>query len=95
MSQGIFAPSLAALNVKILLVEDNAINCEIAVGILEDFGCQVITAENGEQAIAQLNTINDIGLVLMNCQMPIMDGYEATQCKCLNSWLIRFPLETN
>jgi len=65
----------------ILLVEDNIINQEVAKGVLEDFGFQIAIAANGREALHLLNT-RDLGdpfhMVLMDCQMPIMDGYEAT-----------------
>ena len=63
---------------KILLVEDNLINQEVAKGIIEDLGYIIDTAENGQEAIEILNTAHNYKLVLMDCQMPIMDGYECT-----------------
>ena len=61
----------------ILLVEDNPINQILAVAMLSKYGHQVDIAENGEQALRSLaNRAYD--LVLMDCQMPVMDGYEAT-----------------
>lgn len=61
----------------VLLAEDNAINQEVAVGMLEALGCRVTTAEDGHEA---LNLLSRVGpdLVLMDCRMPKMDGYEAT-----------------
>ena len=62
---------------KILLVEDNAVNREVAVGMLESLGCVVRTAENGWLALEEMN--NDAyDAVLMDCQMPVMDGLTAT-----------------
>tara|TARA_R110002111_G_scaffold1306_6_gene8902 strand:+ start:730 stop:3357 length:2628 start_codon:yes stop_codon:yes gene_type:complete len=64
---------------KLLLVEDNFINTEVALGILEDCGYhQIETAENGQEAIDLLKQ-EQFDLVLMDCQMPILDGYEATR----------------
>ncbi len=62
---------------RILLVEDNLINQEVAKELLSDFGLDIVIAENGNEAIDQLrNQVFD--LVFMDCQMPIMDGYAAT-----------------
>jgi CheY-like chemotaxis protein len=62
---------------KILLVEDNAVNREVAVGMLESLGCVAHTAENGWLALEEMN--NDAyDAVLMDCQMPVMDGLTAT-----------------
>jgi signal transduction histidine kinase/DNA-binding response OmpR family regulator len=65
---------------RILLVEDNMINREVAMGLLEDLGLAIDCAENGEEALHTL-THSELpyALVLMDCQMPIMDGYEATR----------------
>ena len=64
---------------RILLVEDNLINQEVAKGIIEDFGFAIDTAENGKEAIDALKRTNDYSLVLMDCQMPLMDGYQCTK----------------
>jgi len=62
---------------KILLVEDNPVNREVAVGMLESLGCVAHTAENGWLALEVMN--NDAyDAVLMDCQMPVMDGLTAT-----------------
>ena len=62
----------------VLLVEDNIVNQKLAVRLLERFGCTVDVAASGIEALAQLAE-RDYGLVLMDCQMPEMDGYEATR----------------
>ena len=65
----------------ILLVEDNELNREIAVAILHEYGFLVDTAENGAVAVEKIRT-SDPGrydLVLMDVQMPVMDGYTATR----------------
>jgi signal transduction histidine kinase/DNA-binding response OmpR family regulator len=66
---------------QILLVEDNDVNQLVASGILEEFGLAVDIAANGLAAIQRLNDIDAarVSLVLMDCQMPVMDGYDATQ----------------
>lgn len=63
---------------RILLVEDNAINCEVAVELLSGGGVTVDTAENGRVAVAMVRT-TPYDLVLMDIQMPEMDGREATR----------------
>ncbi len=62
----------------ILLVEDNAINQEIILGLLEHSGIRVCVASNGKEAIDMYEK-NYYELVLMDLQMPIMDGFEATK----------------
>ena len=66
---------------KILLVEDNEINREIAVELLKGYGVKIQTAENGKVAVEKLSQSKggNYDLVLMDIQMPVMDGYEATQ----------------
>ncbi len=63
---------------RILLVEDNPINQELASDLLTRAGVTLGTADNGEQALAALAR-EPFDLVLMDCQMPVMDGYTATQ----------------
>jgi PAS domain S-box-containing protein len=68
--------------VRILLAEDNDINQQIAVELLESAGAQVAVAMDGQEAIEQLfnqNADEPLQLVLMDLQMPVMDGYEATR----------------
>ena len=65
----------------ILLVEDNELNSEIAVEILKEYGFLVDTAENGAEAVEKVKRSKPGGydLVLMDVQMPVMNGYEATR----------------
>ena len=67
-------------NKQILLVEDNELNSEIAVEILKEYGFRVDTAENGVEAVERIrnSTPGAYDLVLMDVQMPVMNGYEAT-----------------
>ncbi|MBF0266473.1 MAG: response regulator, partial [Gammaproteobacteria bacterium] len=64
---------------KILLVEDNEINQELACELLSINGIEVQTADNGFEACEILKEKQFDG-VLMDCQMPVMDGFEATLC---------------
>ena len=66
---------------KILLVEDNEMNREIATDILEEYGTKIDTAENGALAVEKVRNANpgDIDVVLMDIQMPVMNGYDATR----------------
>lgn len=63
---------------KVLLVEDNLINQEVAKELLADLGLTVCIANNGEEAIEQIKK-NTFDVVFMDCQMPVMDGYSATE----------------
>lgn len=65
-------------NKKILLVEDNELNYEIAKTVLEEAGFRVDGASNGKEAVDKA-TNNTYDVILMDIQMPIMDGYEATK----------------
>ncbi|MDP9089236.1 MAG: response regulator [Pseudomonadota bacterium] len=62
---------------KILLVEDNPVNREVAVAMLENLGCVAHSAENGWLALEAVNN-EAYDAVLMDCQMPVMDGLTAT-----------------
>lgn len=62
---------------KLLLVEDNLVNQDVAKKMLEILGSQVTIANNGQEAIDILK-IKKFDLIFMDCQMPIMDGYAAT-----------------
>ena len=66
---------------SILLVEDNELNSEIALAILNEYGFQVDTAENGAEAVEKIRNSapGDYELVLMDIQMPVMNGYEAAK----------------
>ncbi|NLU34072.1 MAG: transporter substrate-binding domain-containing protein [Wolinella succinogenes] len=65
---------------QILLVEDNAMNREIIMGMLQPFGIRIDIAQNGQEAVTlyQENP-KRYELILMDIQMPVMDGYEATK----------------
>ena len=82
-SKQLLAPTELAVNEEdskiqkyILLAEDNLINQEVAKGILKVIGCEVDIANNGLEAF-NLSTKTDYDLILMDCHMPGMDGFEA------------------
>ncbi|MDF1585500.1 response regulator [Marinimicrococcus flavescens] len=63
---------------RVLLAEDNLVNQEVALGILASLGCRAEVAGDGEEALAALSRA-PYDLVLMDCQMPRLDGYAATR----------------
>jgi CheY-like chemotaxis protein/HPt (histidine-containing phosphotransfer) domain-containing protein len=66
-------------SVRLLLVEDNVVNQEIAIAMLDDTEYLVTAAENGLEALKAMEAVDfDFDVVLMDCQMPEMNGFEAT-----------------
>ena len=63
---------------RVLLVEDNPVNQLVAKGMLVKLGCEVLIANHGAEALKQLER-HTVDLVLMDCNMPVMDGYEASR----------------
>lgn len=63
---------------RVLLVEDNPVNQLVAKGMLGKLGCDVVVAAHGAEALDQLE-FHEFDLVLMDCNMPVMDGYEASR----------------
>lgn len=76
---------------KILLVEDNEINMELAIELLNDVGVEVFSAWNGLEAVEKLKLIH-VDLVLMDIQMPEMDGLTATRFIRENLQLKELPI---
>jgi CheY-like chemotaxis protein len=67
------------LDLRILLVEDNPVNRKLAIRLLEKQGNTVFTANNGREGVEKLELLDwRVDLVLMDVQMPEMDGYQAT-----------------
>ncbi len=64
---------------RILLVEDNSVNRKLALRLLEKLGYQTSVAVNGKEALARLEQDGPFAAILMDCQMPEMDGFEATR----------------
>jgi signal transduction histidine kinase/DNA-binding NarL/FixJ family response regulator len=62
----------------VLLIEDNIINQKVATGFLDHLGYQVIVANDGLEGL-EMALANEVAIILMDCQMPRMDGYEATR----------------
>ncbi len=70
--------ALSIAGAKILLVEDNSINQDVAVGLLEEAEVEIEIADNGKIALEMIQT-KSYDLILMDIQMPVMDGYTATR----------------
>jgi signal transduction histidine kinase/CheY-like chemotaxis protein len=69
-------PADGLAGARVLLVEDNPVNLEVALALLENCGCDVETATNGAEALESYRR-GHYGLILMDCQMPEMDGFQA------------------
>ncbi|MEL6183180.1 MAG: response regulator [Myxococcota bacterium] len=72
------APNPQFRGARILLVEDNPVNREVALEMLQVCGHEVECAENGAQALVKAQTTT-YDVILMDCQMPVLDGYTATE----------------
>ena len=70
--------ALPTLRQRVLVVEDNRINQQVALGRLENMGFDVQLASNGEEALSIVNE-ETFDLIFMDCQMPVLDGFQATQ----------------
>jgi CheY-like chemotaxis protein/anti-sigma regulatory factor (Ser/Thr protein kinase) len=72
------APQQVATALPVLVVDDNPINLRVACGLVEKAGYRTLTAKNGAEAL-ELVQREEVCLVLMDCHMPVMDGFEATE----------------
>ncbi len=73
-------PALASGRGRILVIEDNAVNQLVAVGVLEGFGYTVVMADDGAAGVTVVaKDLTGFDAILMDCQMPVMDGYDATR----------------
>lgn len=71
-------PPLKMPGTNILLVDDSPVNQLVTEEILKEMGCRITLASDGEQAIAQVKK-RDFDIILMDCRMPVKDGFEATR----------------
>ena len=72
------ADELSLNNVRVLIVEDNAINLKLVSIILKKLECKIDTAKNDKEAVEKIR-VNDYEVILMDLQMPVMDGFEAAK----------------
>ena len=63
---------------RVLLAEDNEVNQEVAIAMLEDLDCRVTVVDNGRLAVEAVQR-DEFEIVLMDCQMPELDGFAATE----------------
>ena len=80
---------------RVLLVEDNELNREIATALLEEMGFKVIASEDGVDAVEKVRggSPGDFDVILMDIQMPVLNGYDATrQIRSLGTDLSRIPI---
>lgn len=78
IGQGITDDIASLSGKKLLVVEDNVFNQEVTVELLAKYGMEAVVAEHGRAALEQLEQ-SSFDAILMDCQMPIMDGYTATK----------------
>ena len=88
------APIDDLADLQVLVVEDNAINQQLAVELLESRRVKVDVANNGQEAIERIHAHppTHYSVVLMDLQMPVMDGYEATRLLRMDSRYVNLPI---
>jgi signal transduction histidine kinase/CheY-like chemotaxis protein len=80
------------LNITVLVVEDNIVNQKVAKAHLHKLGLQCDLASNGQEAVEAVSK-REYDLILMDCQMPVLDGYEATKkIRLLSSLMAKVPI---
>jgi PAS domain S-box-containing protein len=77
---------------RVLLVEDNQLNQELATELLRNARIEVVLASNGQEALDILARNPEFDCVLMDCQMPVMDGYTATRAIRRDAALVNLPI---
>ncbi|KQW43903.1 hypothetical protein ASC77_21120 [Nocardioides sp. Root1257] len=79
---------------RVLVVEDNAVNQLVATGMLRHLGCEVVIAPDGARAVAVVaDSPEHFDAILMDCQMPVMDGFDATRAiRAMGGALDRMPI---
>lgn len=77
---------------RMLLVEDNELNQELAMELLGSAGIEIVLARNGQEALDRLAIDPAFDCVLMDCQMPVLDGYAATRALRLRPELAQLPI---
>ena len=75
---------------SVLLVDDNFVNQQVAGTMLEKMGITVTLANNGKEAVDYVTAGNNFDIILMDCQMPVMDGFEA--CKIIKEYNHSIPV---
>jgi PAS domain S-box-containing protein len=88
------APPTDGVRGRVLVVEDNAVNQLVATGMLHHLGCAVMIAHDGAEAVAAIaDAPEGFDAVLMDCQMPVMDGFDATRAiRAMGGSLERLPI---
>jgi len=81
-----------ALGLTVLIVEDNAVNQLVAIGLLENLGCEVVAVANGAEAVDALDEGHPYDVVLMDCRMPRLDGFDATRAIRARESTARVPI---
>jgi PAS domain S-box-containing protein len=81
----------ACFRARVLLAEDNGVNQVVARNMLKNMGCEFEIVANGQEALAAVRR-GGFDLVLMDCQMPVMDGYAAT--RAIRAWEDSLPVPT-
>jgi len=83
------AETAASRNLRVLVVEDNETNRVLAEAMLRHAGCQVVCANDGKEGVAAVQNNGPFDIVFMDCQMPVMDGYEASIA--IRAWEVEHP----